>query len=371
MGLSELTTNAVRAAIKEFDDLGREAALSEYGFGKAVDYFVVEGGHYYDSKALAGMAHSFLSPSSPVLSNEDFSGGEGTVRQKLESLGFVVTGPDTLPFIGAAPGDVLSNSELSRRFSIGNMGGMRRNARAHHLVLISDPSKGLYDDRLEGDIIHYTGMGKVGDQTLSSQNRTLAESSATGEIVHLFEALEPKRYTYMGQVVLDGAPYQETQPDENGDARLVWMFPLRRKPGSIHVLPKENQVKEIVSEREKKVSKLSIEELRKRAGAKKKKPPKRTVESEQFSRDPVVVELVKRLADGNCDLCKQPAPFTDKKKRPYFECHHIVHLAKGGDDTVSNAVALCPNCHRKMHALDRKADIKALQSRVAERDRSS
>jgi 5-methylcytosine-specific restriction protein A len=29
--------------------------------------------------------------------------------------------------------------------------------------------------------------------------------------------------------------------------------------------------------------------------------------------------------------------------------HHRVRLADGGDDTTDNAVALCPNCHRKAH----------------------
>ena len=36
----------------------------------------------------------------------------------------------------------------------------------------------------------------------------------------------------------------------------------------------------------------------------------------------------------------------------YLEVHHIDQLAKGGADTVENAVALCPNCHRKMHSLN-------------------
>lgn len=34
---------------------------------------------------------------------------------------------------------------------------------------------------------------------------------------------------------------------------------------------------------------------------------------------------------------------------PYLEVHHKVPLALGGDDTVANATALCPNCHRQNH----------------------
>ena len=32
-----------------------------------------------------------------------------------------------------------------------------------------------------------------------------------------------------------------------------------------------------------------------------------------------------------------------------------------GDDSLVNTVALCPNCHRKMHILDQKSDIDILR----------
>lgn len=39
---------------------------------------------------------------------------------------------------------------------------------------------------------------------------------------------------------------------------------------------------------------------------------------------------------------------------PYLEVHHVMPLACHGSDTPSNAVALCPNCHRRCHyAIDR------------------
>ena len=41
----------------------------------------------------------------------------------------------------------------------------------------------------------------------------------------------------------------------------------------------------------------------------------------------------------------------------------IVELSKGGEDTVENAVALCPNCHRKMHSLCLEEDILTLQKK--------
>ncbi|WP_429628901.1 HNH endonuclease [Tunturiibacter psychrotolerans] len=46
--------------------------------------------------------------------------------------------------------------------------------------------------------------------------------------------------------------------------------------------------------------------------------------------------------------------------QPYLECHHIVWLARGGDDTIENTVAMCPNCHRRMHVLDDRRKLTEL-----------
>ncbi len=80
-------------------------------------------------------------------------------------------------------------------------------------------------------------MGKVGDQTLSgNQNKTLAESDTNGVEVHLFEVDDPGKYTYSGVVKLAGKPYQETQPDDNGNPRKVWMFPIK-KVSEVKIVP--------------------------------------------------------------------------------------------------------------------------------------
>ena len=50
-----------------------------------------------------------------------------------------------------------------------------------------------------------------------------------------------------------------------------------------------------------------------------------------------------------------------KNNKPYLEAHHLKWLSKGGTDTIDNVVALCPNCHRKMHELNDKDDIKKLK----------
>lgn len=96
--------------------------------------------------------------------------------------------------------------------------------------------------------------------------------------------------------------------------------------------------------------KLSDTERRNRLKAARKKPKKISVTLTNYERNPdVVIEVLKR-ANGICEGCKREAPFIRKSNNtPYLEVHHVIPLSQDGEDTVENAVALCPNCHRKIH----------------------
>ena len=79
---------------------------------------------------------------------------------------------------GLKIGQIVKNADIVEIFKCGNMGGMRRSRTTNTLVIVSDYTKGLYHDKWIGGVLHYTGMGKSGDQDLYwSQNATLAESS--------------------------------------------------------------------------------------------------------------------------------------------------------------------------------------------------
>lgn len=57
MSLDLLTrADAVGAAMDEYDELGADAFLAKYGYGRARAYFVERDGKTYDSKAIAGVA---------------------------------------------------------------------------------------------------------------------------------------------------------------------------------------------------------------------------------------------------------------------------------------------------------------------------
>lgn len=266
------------------------------------------------------------------------------------------------------PGDVISNETLRREFSVGNMGGMRKSNKRKLLVIVSDNTKGLYVDRWEGNVLHYTGMGKNGDQVLrGNQNQTLNGSESNGIAVHLFEVFEPGKYIYAGEVELVGKPYQEEQEGEDKRLRQVWMFPLSLKTGAPVLLPPAPQLDELDELKQKTLAKLLLEDLKKRATRSKAKTARRQAKVDQFVRDPYVAAYVKKAAAGKCDLCAEPAPF-EKDGTPYFHCHHVQWLARGGPDIIQNAVALCPNCHCRMHELDRRADMQKLADRMKARD---
>jgi 5-methylcytosine-specific restriction protein A len=69
-----------------------------------------------------------------------------------------------------------------------------------------------------------------------------------------------------------------------------------------------------------------------------------------FARNPDIVAETLYRAAGICHKCKRNAPFKRAKDgTPYLEVHHKVQLVHGGEDSLENAMALCPNCHREAH----------------------
>lgn len=91
---------------------------------------------------------------------------------------------------------------------------------------------------------------------------------------------------------------------------------------------------------------------------------RRSITASAFVRSSEVVKETRRRANGICQLCNRPAPFIDKKGNPYLEVHHIIWLSRGGEDSTENTAALCPNCHTRMHVLDKPEDIERLKSLI-------
>ncbi|MBO4787808.1 MAG: HNH endonuclease [Lachnospiraceae bacterium] len=127
----------------------------------------------------------------------------------------------------------------------------------------------------------------------------------------------------------------------------------------------EPQSTDVFEKRVSVASSLSTEKLRRIIEQRKAKGP-REVERRVVVRErcEAVSVLAKRRANGICQLCGAAAPFVNHEGVPYLETHHIEWLSKGGEDSEENTVALCPNCHKKMHILNDPDDVVFLKGLV-------
>lgn len=169
--LSELKSrDAVLQAIAEYDRLGKDKFLSKYGFGPAKSFFLHYEGKPYDSKAIAGAAYGFEHPNEGPLTARDFSGGDATVRPKLESLGFKVVSNeeiDSADFTSdrLTEGAIYSREDLIQMFNIVDStvktGVFRpKGSRSIWLFVTRDKTsdRTQYEDLLDGDLLHWEGQ---------------------------------------------------------------------------------------------------------------------------------------------------------------------------------------------------------------------
>lgn len=86
---------AVEWAMAEFDRLGRDAFLQEYGYREAKEFFVVAADDRYDSEAIFGAA--YRRQHGVTLSHDDILSDEGAAARRIADLGFAVEGFDESP----------------------------------------------------------------------------------------------------------------------------------------------------------------------------------------------------------------------------------------------------------------------------------
>jgi len=122
--------------------------------------------------------------------------------------------------------------------------------------------------------------------------------------------------------------------------------------GDLVELPAETleQYESELSARVAEAVNLPEDVLRERLASAARMPDRVQVVSFGYRRNANVIVAVLRRASGICERCGNKAPFLRQADgTPYLETHHWIPLSQGGEDTVKNAAALCPNCHRELH----------------------
>jgi len=173
-----------------------------------------------------------------------------------------------------------------------------------------------------------------------------SNAQETSECVNLISIKNLKKLTIpfassMLIKVSDDTPYKKrTQP---GGWSEVYKLNIIENPIAIEDVISEAE-KDIVSA---KYMNHGREERLERAN---KIPKEIQIISRGFKRNADVVVAVLDRANGICEKCNSKAPFIRAKDNtPYLEVHHNIRLADGGEDTVENAIAVCPNCHMELH----------------------
>jgi 5-methylcytosine-specific restriction protein A len=150
------------------------------------------------------------------------------------------------------------------------------------------------------------------------------------------------KFTYWGRFFrfaihteIDGSKWFELAEWSNGLSQL-------RSVAAVDLSLAEDVRRSLTDDRTKRLRRLADAPSR---------PKKKMATTTVFDRNPDVIAEVLFRANGICEACDDAAPFErNTDKTPYLEVHHKTPLSKDGPDTVENAVALCPNCHRSEHS---------------------
>jgi 5-methylcytosine-specific restriction enzyme A len=367
MALSEITREAVEAAISEFRELGRTEFLRRYGFRPARGYFIVAEGRRYDSKAIAGAAHGNIGPEFEPLRPQDFSGGEQTVARHLRRLGFDVPSPG-LAGGGSVPFErgrtYHRQRDIHEAFGGQERGGIATPSDVPFIFLFTGESGGKFgyrDRELDDGTFEYTGEGQQGPMEFVRGNRAIRDHRADGKDLLLFEATSPKGF-YRFRGLYDCAGWRlEERPQQDGAMRQAIIFLLA--PAGIdhdeHQAPPPD------------LSAKSLSELRQLAYDAASETPQTSIGGEArrayYLRSAAVKAYVLKRANGKCEACDDDAPFLRKDGTPYLEPHHTMRLADGGPDHPRSVGAVCPTCHRAIHyGQDGEALNTRLQVRLAQ-----
>ena len=80
-----------------------------------------------------------------------------------------------------------------------------------------------------------------------------------------------------------------------------------------------------------------------------------------YPRNNILKNYVKRRSSYSCEMpsCNYQG-FNKENGEPYIEIHHVIPLSEGGEDSIDNTVALCPNCHRALHYANNRQELREI-----------
>lgn len=126
-------------------------------------------------------------------------------------------------------GEHYSNDQIKYALEVSNLGGIRpkiKNKELDFIVLITfaEETKNIirnpYADKIEGDILTYTGAGLQGNQEISGVNKRLIEQKEKSIPILGFLKENVNKYKFIGFLFLL-RNYKDYQIDAQGNLRKV------------------------------------------------------------------------------------------------------------------------------------------------------
>lgn len=140
--------------------------------------------------------------------------------------------------------ELYSSEEIQEFLKVGNAGGVRisraPDGSVARVILMSSlngmksAKENPYHDRIEGNVLIYTGAGREGDQTLSGVNKRFPEQLGFPFPIYGFEIIGSrrnkeigsKRWRFLG-LLQYLKHYPDIQIDASGSVRKVWLFEFK------------------------------------------------------------------------------------------------------------------------------------------------
>ncbi|MEV5748336.1 HNH endonuclease signature motif containing protein [Actinoallomurus sp. NPDC052308] len=398
MALTDITREAVLAAIAEFDRLGRDSFLEKYGFDSSRVYWLVYDGTRYDSKAIAGAAHGYLPGRSP-LGAKDFSGGRGHAETVLRRLGFEVPSAPNADSSGLRTTDEITSTIGDLRPASASGKPMLKQA----VVLLWAIGRARAGhDRLLG-----------WPDTVAALTPLLKTHRRDGESRHGRPDYPIAALFHAGLWELPG---HTDVPRAHGTAVWTWfaehapegglpetVYTLARRSGPVRVRMIEAITARFLDDFDESElltavglydEDVATDEAPPPGGSGQETAPGGTPEADyarlcelvarresrtygqrrtRIANDPIRVGVARRAvllrSEGRCENpgCAKPAPDRNDRGEPLLEVDHIEQLADGGRDHPVQMIALCPDCHQvKTHGQSRHQLIPVLAQQARE-----
>jgi len=134
-------------------------------------------------------------------------------------------------------GTSYTNDEIRFALRVGNLGGIRPSVddqgNLRHIAIMTSTDVGRhsdytnpYNDRIEGDVLTFTGTGRSGDQGLVGANKRITEQLESAVPIFGFMNHGKQCYEFLGLLELLRW-YPERQLGRSRELRSVWMFEFR------------------------------------------------------------------------------------------------------------------------------------------------